>query len=251
MISNVDSKPDGAPEWMVSFADMITIMMSFFVIMFAIASGEAAKGKRNRQLEATLNSLQARFGPTFQPFASWGVAPGNSPVRNAGAQQKGKDHPEVHEEETGPAKVRNDERARIRIPGRGDRVVIGGVVSFNAASVNLPKKQKQWLGVIAEELAGKPQQIEVVGYMSPKPLPQGSPYRDRYDLAYARCREVSQLLAGMDIERRRIAIKVVQAADSQPTADASQETPQDERVDIYLTDTIADTFNRGGRAYSE
>ena len=43
MSANPEEKPDGAPEWMVSFADMITIMMSFFVIMFALASGEAAK----------------------------------------------------------------------------------------------------------------------------------------------------------------------------------------------------------------
>ncbi len=49
MASKPEEKPDGAPEWMVSFADMITIMMSFFVIMFALASGEAAKAKQQQQ----------------------------------------------------------------------------------------------------------------------------------------------------------------------------------------------------------
>jgi flagellar motor protein MotB len=28
---------EGAPEWMVSYADMITIMMAFFVVMYAMA----------------------------------------------------------------------------------------------------------------------------------------------------------------------------------------------------------------------
>ena len=68
MSAKPEEKPDGAPEWMVSFADMITIMMSFFVIMFAIASGEAAKGKRNRQQQATIESLQNRFGPNINPL---------------------------------------------------------------------------------------------------------------------------------------------------------------------------------------
>ena len=86
MAAKPEEKPDGAPEWMVSFADMITIMMSFFVIMFAIASGEAAKGRQSRRQKVAIESLNNRFGPKFQPFASWGLAPGTMPVKQGGSQ---------------------------------------------------------------------------------------------------------------------------------------------------------------------
>ena len=75
-----EEKPERRPEWMVSFADMITIMMSFFVIMFALASNQAAKGKKaSANQQAAMDSLNYRFGPSWKPFASWGLMPGNSP----------------------------------------------------------------------------------------------------------------------------------------------------------------------------
>ena len=54
----VEEKPDGAPEWMVSFADMITIMMSFFVIMFALATA-----RNEGRKAAAMESIEYRFGP--------------------------------------------------------------------------------------------------------------------------------------------------------------------------------------------
>ena len=117
---------------MVSFADMITIMMSFFVIMFALASGEAAKGKHSsKQQQAAFDSLNYRFGPNWQPFASWGLMPGNSPVRGAGSRDKIKGPTRPVSDPAGEVKVLRKEQARIRVPGHGDRTVIGGIVFFD------------------------------------------------------------------------------------------------------------------------
>ncbi|MCL4195115.1 MAG: hypothetical protein KJZ87_25480, partial [Thermoguttaceae bacterium] len=58
MAKRVEEKPEGAPEWMVSFADMITIMMSFFVIMFALAAA-----KNEGHAEAVRQSIHDRFSP--------------------------------------------------------------------------------------------------------------------------------------------------------------------------------------------
>ena len=127
---------------MVSFADMITIMMSFFVIMFALASSQAAKGKKRRQQQAAIESLQYRFGPSWKPFASWGLMPGNSPLpqRRRGTSRRGPARPPS--DPAGDIKVLRKEQARIRIPGRGDRVVIGGIVFFDDASLAWPTTRK-------------------------------------------------------------------------------------------------------------
>jgi hypothetical protein len=79
-----EEKPEGAPEWMVSYADMITILMSFFVVMFSVASGEAAKGKRSQQQQVAIESLQYRFGPKWKPFMSWSLMPGNALLPGGG-----------------------------------------------------------------------------------------------------------------------------------------------------------------------
>jgi chemotaxis protein MotB len=239
-----DEKPEGAPEWMVSYADMITIMMSFFVIMFAIASGEAAKGRKNERQQAAIDSLNTRFGPKFQPFASWGLMPGNSPVKAAGSRMRFKPPEQQPAEEGATVRVLRKEKARIRVPGQGARVVIGGVVYFGETSLELPPQQQSRLQVIAEELAGKPQEIEVLGHASPRPLPPGSGYRDRWDLSYARCREVARVLQGLKVDRERIRIGVVQSNEL-PAAEATSDSPgEDARVDIYLTDALAEKFSR-------
>jgi chemotaxis protein MotB len=232
----LEEKPDGAPEWMVSYADMITIIMSFFVIMFALASGEAQKGKNNRSpQQAAIDSLNHRFGPTWKPFESWGLMAGNSPLKAAGGKQKLK--VVSPNEENGTVKVLKHEQARIRVSGRGQRVVIGGPVSFDDASRDLAEPQKARLQVIADELAGKPQEIEVVGYVSGRPLPPGSPYPNRSDLAFARCRHVVDLLHTMKIAPERIRIAVAQSAEP-AAADHAATPPDDARVDVYLSDVL-------------
>ena len=236
MNATPEEKPDGAPEWMVSYADMITIMMSFFVIMFAIATGEAAKGKRTRQQQAAIDSLQYRFGPKWQPFSSWAPSPGNSPVRGGGTRDNDKRLPDSPGEVGGTVRILKHERARIRIPGHGERVVIGGVVNFDEGSSALATAQSDWLRAIAEELAGKPQQIEIAGHTSPRPLPPGSTFHDRWDLAYARCRQVARLLSTMGIEPERFRVSVAAATEA-PAPGESQ--PEDARVDIFLTDSLA------------
>ena len=48
---------EGAPEWMVSYADMITILMSFFVVMFSMAGTKDAKKE-----DPVMMSLRRQFG---------------------------------------------------------------------------------------------------------------------------------------------------------------------------------------------
>ena len=109
----------------------------------------------------------------------------------------------------GDVKVLRKEQARIRVPGHGDRMVIGGIVFFDDASQRLTDEQKARLQIIAEELAGKPQEIEVLGHASPGRCRAGSSYQDRWDLAYARCRRTVELLGGLKIDPDRLRIGVV------------------------------------------
>jgi chemotaxis protein MotB len=235
-----EEKPDGAPEWMVSFADMITIMMSFFVIMFALVSGQAAKGKHERQ-QAAFASLQNRFGPKYQPFASWGLTLGGSPAKTSGRRVKSKDRSTPAGDQSGETKVLNHERARIRVPGHGERVVVGGVVFFDERSHALNGPQQDRLKLIAEEIAGKPQEVEIIGHASGRPLPAGSPYQDRWDLAYARCRQMVKLLTAMKIDPERLKIGVDQSAGARAVGDAAA-PGEDSQIDVYLTDLLPEKY---------
>jgi chemotaxis protein MotB len=238
MSASAEEKPDGAPEWMVSYADMITIIMSFFVIMFAIASGAASKGKTQwMNQDDAVASLQYRFGPKWKPFSNWGPMPGNSSIRTGG-DHGGKKFNEPPAGDTDGTNKMPKKLPRYRLPGHGDRVVIGGVVFFGRVNTNLDNQQKAWLQVIADEMAGKPQQVEVEGYVSTQPLPADSPFKDRRELAFARCRQTADLLARMKIDPERIRIAIAPQTERRMPGESSTVPPEESRVDVFLTDTL-------------
>jgi chemotaxis protein MotB len=203
-----EEKPEGAPEWMVSYADMITIIMSFFVIMFALASGEAAKGKQSQQ--AAIDSFQYRFGPQWKPFMSWSVSPGNSQLPGGGKGQGSTAPTPAVGDPGGTVHVAKKEKARIRVKGQGELIAIGGMVNFHTASTELAPVSDKFptLETIAEELAGKPQQVEIVATASNRPLPPGCLFHDRWELGYARCRRVAELLTALKIDPKHPELKI-------------------------------------------
>jgi chemotaxis protein MotB len=236
-----EEKPEGAPEWMVSFADMITIMMSFFVIMFALASGE--RGKKDERKQAVLESLENRFGPKWQPFSNWGPARGNSTLASAGRPPRVPSPPREDDPRGEMMANRTKNRARIFVPKAGDHAAVGGVVYFQGDALELPPDEQARLATIAAELAGKPQVIEICGHASSRPLAEGTAHRDRWDLAYARCRKAAELLGTLKIEPQRLRFAVHKAG----TAPGISQEPPDEdlenRIDVYLTDVLAEGFS--------
>src|SRR5688500_2476046 len=57
MADREEPKVEGAPEWMVSFADMVTILMAFFVVMYAMSGPKDVQKE-----EAVFSSLRRSLG---------------------------------------------------------------------------------------------------------------------------------------------------------------------------------------------
>jgi hypothetical protein len=111
----------------------------------------------------------------------------------------------------------------------------------------LSKEQRDRLKIIAAEMAGKPQEIEVLGHASSRPLPRGSSYRDRWDLTYARCRQTVALLRELKIDPARLRIGVVQTSGSE-AVDGAAGPGEDSQVDIYLTDLLPENYTSASAA---
>jgi chemotaxis protein MotB len=187
---------EGAPEWMVSYADMITILMSFFVVMFSMAGKKDVKKE-----EPVMSSLRRQFGrfvgmPTTQflpngsSLAAKAVAVRAGPTRESRNRGMVGDFPRV---------------STIR---PGDQATIGGVIYFSGGVSDLSDEQRRQLQSTARDLAGKPQKIEVRGHTLNRSPGADGKLCDNWNLAYERCYKTMQYLVSLGIDPRRIRIGV-------------------------------------------
>ncbi|HEY2760841.1 MAG TPA: flagellar motor protein MotB [Pirellulales bacterium] len=188
---------EGAPEWMVSYADMITILMSFFVVMFSMAGS-----KDKKKEEPVMSALRRQFG-RFVGLPSAQLLPAGSPLS---AKTNGlKANPAIHDTKTLGLVGDHTHVATIR---QGDQLTIGGVIYFKGRATDLTDEQRLELQSCAKELAGKPQKIEVRGHTRNRPFPPDDKIHDNWDLAYERCHKTMDYLVLLGIDPARIRIGV-------------------------------------------
>jgi chemotaxis protein MotB len=236
---------EGAPEWMVSYADMITIMMAFFVVMYAMAP-KRDEEKKESPTQQLMDSIYKRFGPHYEPFGSMLhlTAARRSNDRNPGYGRLDQDPAYTDEEEVTSRREDN----LVRIPGRGRRTMVGNIFRFSGHSIELSPEERTRLERLARELAGTPHKIEILAHASRMPLPDDSPFKNHWSLAYERGWTVMQLLIDMGIDPDRM--RVISAGSSEPVYVGTDpdRIEVNSRVEVYMVDLHArDLVGTGGK----
>jgi chemotaxis protein MotB len=226
----------GIAEWVVTFGDMMSLLLTFFVLLFSMS-----EIKKDESL-ALIESLRRRFGNDTSAFS---LMPGRLPATTSALNRL----PSL-----GRAKRRNTVRGgdKVRAPvGDDPRVTTirpsadstqGGIVYFEEGSSRLNDRDRRTLRAIARVIGGKPQEIEIRGHTSTRPLGPGSPYRNHWDLAYARCSKVTEYLVQLGINPKRIRIAV--AGENEPAHPGYDDLlrKKNARVEVFMLDKLADEF---------
>ena len=238
-------------RWLVSYADFITLLFAFFVVMFAVSQVDSKK--------------VGRFTQSFHNALEWQVTPGSRASAGSAGDDVISVIPSFTNAQHGKAK-RDFEETKSAIRRRlGERVskvpVLAGLHVLEAHGelvLRLPEKLMfdrgeailraeggEALVAIAEELADRPVRIRVEGHTDSTPI-HTARFPSNWELSQSRAMAVVRFF----LEDGKIAPARLAAAgygEHHPVSD--NDTPegkaQNRRVDLIV---VADLDGEGGDA---
>lgn len=224
-----DDDGGGIPEWVVTFGDMMSLLLTFFIMLVSMS-----EIKEDEKYQALVESIKRQLGHTTSDvsMAPGKIRPRNSKIQTVSSQGRAKRVDSMRGGQPVQAPVGEDKE--VTIVRQGTRTVIGTTLTFVEGVVEIPPEQVEQLRRQAVQFEGKPQIIEIRGHTSRRPLPQNSPHRDHGDLAYERCRLVRDFLINeYSIEPARIRMTVVGKYDPVYSGIDSNELLRNPRVEVF------------------
>ena len=226
-----DEKPAGVPGWIVTYGDMMSLLLTFFIMLVSIS-----ERKTEGQLRAMLDAIRSAFGATDGIVGAPGPSAATTSAYNQrsshGARSEGGMERAGRESEglAGPQRT-------VRRLNHGTVSALGAPIPFERFSDALTERAQRDLNIVSRLLARNSHRVVVRGHASREPLPPDSPHRDKMDLSFARARAVADYLASRGIDRIRL--RVGAAGDSEPrvsTRDRESQR-QNDRVDVFAIDS--------------
>lgn len=227
----------GAPEWMVTYGDTMTLLLCFFVII--VSMSEVKKDERFQQV---MESLRRAFG-------GYHGAVGSTPIENVQTNTLIARLLELEVPELVKKKGDSDEEGihgkkfRVTNVRDGLEVVVGGRVAFERFSAMLRPEGRELIARAAERLRGYNTKILVRGHSTRESLPEDSLYEDARDLSFDRARA-----AALELERngvRRIRLVAVAVGDTEPLvrqAYTEERRALNRRVELLVTEDLIDDY---------
>ncbi len=228
----------GAPEWVLTYGDLMSLLLCFFILLAAFANFETP----NPKLEEVLQSIQSVFGIKGQ--AGVMSTPGfefsvlikelEKAVRRFQVETRSRTNVEGVE----------GRYASVRKIRDGAEITLGGPITFQRFSADLTPDASRLLRDLAGLLTGRLNRIEVRGHASAEPLPADSPYRDPMDLSVARAQVVARRLIEAGVNPRTV--RIVGSGCNEPLvprATRPEDLAANRRVEIVVRESVVADYD--------
>ena len=227
-----DDAPPGVPEWVVTYGDMMSLLLTFFIMLVSLSEVVADKKYR-----AVMEALQQYGGYRTSPLSPPGKNfPMNSFVEKLATLGA------FTEEENGRGGIRDKappgESLRVYHTHDGLSKRIGNNLYFEKEKKTIADESNSELRRITEILAGKLNKIEIRAYVSSGKLSSYADATDKLQLSYLRGRYLYDVFRKAGVEPNRI--RISPGGESRHRS-SSGLTSQD-YAEIYIFDKFPDHF---------
>jgi len=224
----------GAPAWMCTFADMMSLLLCFFVLILSFSSLDQPS------FQKVAGSLRDAFG-IQKKFIVWELPKAErmvAPQFEAIPFNVKREIEEVFEEQIAAGIVEVEEDAQAITLRIRDKV------AFDSGRATIRPEFRKLLDRLGKVLVDADAEITVRGHTDNVPLKPDAPFKTNWGLSAARAVEVVEYLAGrFRIPSQRL--KVEAYADGRPVASNNTEEGRaaNRRVEFRIKP------NKGGEAF--
>jgi chemotaxis protein MotB len=230
----------GGGAWKVAYADFVTAMMAFFLVMWITSQSDDMKKAIGGYFQDPWGTTQDSTSPTIHmPTGVNGDAPfadtSNGVLRDRWPQANLEN---ATDKKPGAASVWQ-QKQKVYLLATSDRNLPALVVNFDENSAMLAKAAEQRLTDLMPALMGKQNKVELRAHSTRRPLAQDGPFRDHWQLCYERSAAVMKFLIARGVEPDRI--RLSQSAAYEPLTTRLEASWQNENncVEVFLLTEVA------------
>lgn len=190
----------GAPLWMCTYGDLMSLLLCFFVMLFAISNIVDAKWV------ALIQTMEGKKGYTGRAKKqSHGTRPASAVFS---ISERSRRTSALSGAQTVTGKGEQDYQQQITASGD---IVKGGLIRFGQGSDDLNAQAKKDLEKLCPILLDSPLKIMVKGYVAPGEIELGH-YSHDYFLAHARAVKVMDYLIELGLKKEYFQVGVADSA---------------------------------------
>lgn len=231
-------KEHGVPEWVVTFGDMMALLLTFFILLQVFS-----ELKRDHEYQRVMNAIREAFGYS----GGIGVLPmDNPPLRSIIEQLEMMNLKNMEDTRISQSDAPGISGPHLRVTKVRDGIVftIGGSTGFDELSAVVKPHVREDLGKLATVLAGRKNKIVIRGHAAAKYIPVGESWRDLDELAFYRARNIKDTLVEMGLDDRVFRIEAVGTREPvRPRAVDPGDMAENRRVEIILTEQLVEELN--------
>jgi len=215
MFEEPDEVKAGAPEWMVTFADLMSLLLTFFVLLLSFANMEVVKFK------SAVGSIQNALG--LKSVFDISDVPSGSEILDYENPREGDGEAQAQEQiveelESILANAGLDDKGTAKVSARGVVLQLEGDLFFQSGEAAINKRALPVLDALSSYIAGQSRSVDVVGHTDNVPIATVV-YPSNWELSAARAGQAVRYLSEKGVAAERM--RAIGQAHTVPIADNS------------------------------
>lgn len=225
----------GVMRWLLTYADMLTLLFGLFVLLTCAAMISQAK---YQEMAAAFSRVFSIFKGEGKPLeGKGGVLPGGKGLMPAAAVS-----PQFVKEKLAYGFKEEKTRGKLDVISTKNAMIVrlADTVFFDSASASINPENYRLLDKLASFLERIPNEVRIEGHTDANPIRSGK-YRTNWELGSARAYAVLHYLLGharanpdVDFESYRKRLSISSYGDTRPAYPSSPTSEKNRRVDIVI-----------------